>query len=129
MEDARPAAAVLLAVKETLKLADAMNIVISPKHMKAASFLQGQAAVDPNDPEYQYHSNDIIDLCAKLLVDFKADKQTLDAEHDKAKKAKTAYQASLNKKMKANQAAIDARRGACGCGAAFSVPQGDLGKG
>merc|ERR1719262_781803 len=81
-------------------------MVTQPKHKSIASFLQ--ASVDPEDPEYKYHSNDIIELMESLLVDFKDQKKTLDTEHEKAKKAAFAYQASLKKEMGANKDAIDA---------------------
>merc|ERR1719262_363729 len=80
-------------------------MVTQPKHKSIASFLQ--ASVDPEDPEYKYHSNDIIELLESLLVDFKDQKKTLDGEHEKAKKAAKAYQASLKKEMESNQDAMD----------------------
>jgi len=111
MKDSRPSAASLLSVREslsqTLALADIMNMVAAPKHKAAASFLQGKTAVDPSDPEYEYHSNDIIDLLESLHKDFVEEKRQLDSEHSKAKKAKTAYQASLDKKMVSNKLAMD----------------------
>jgi len=111
MKDSKPAAAVFLSVrqglKETLELADAMNLVAAPKHKKVASFLQGKASVDPDDPEYEYHSNDIIELLEKLHKDFSGEKKELDAEHAKAKKATEALDASLKKNLESNQLAMD----------------------
>jgi len=100
----------LLSVKQglskTLALADAMQMVTSPEHKAAASFLQ--AAVDPNDPEYEYHSNDIVKLCESLLKDFSENKKDLDDEHEKAKKAYEEFQRSTTKKKEANKRAMEA---------------------
>lgn len=110
MKDSRPSAAVLLqseGLAQTLKLAEVMNMIASSKHTAAVSLLQGKAAVDPDDPEYQYHSNDIIDLLESLHQDFASEKKELDTEHAKAKKAKEEYQASTQKKMASNKLALD----------------------
>merc|ERR1719253_969875 len=77
------------------------------KHKTIVAFLQGQSSVDPDDPEYEYHSNDIVDLLEKMHVEFKDNKKELDDEHNKAKKAKEALQASLNRKIEVNKAAME----------------------
>jgi len=109
MKDSKPAASLLQVREEltqTLRLADAMNMVVAAKHRGVASFLQSQASVDPNNPEYEYHSTDILDLLEQLLGEFKEGKETLDTEHDKAKKAAKAMQASLKKEIQANKDAM-----------------------
>lgn len=111
MKDSKPSAAALLAVRQglsqTLAMADAMNMVVAPKRKAIASLLQGKSGVDPSDPEYEYHSNDIIELLEKLLVDFTSQKKTLDTEYNKAKKACDDLKASLKKQIGANKDAMD----------------------
>jgi len=62
------------------------------------SFLQ-RAKVDPSDPEYDYHSNDIIELMQGLLKDFRGKKSNLDKSWKARKgacgKIQKAYQKSL----------------------------------
>merc|ERR1719364_138590 len=70
--------------------------------------IQGQASVDPEDPDYKYHSNDIIDLLVKLEGDFKGEKKTLDSEYKKSSKACDELKASLKKEMSSNKDAMDA---------------------
>jgi DNA repair exonuclease SbcCD ATPase subunit len=110
MEDSKPAS--LLAIREslvnTLELAETMNLLKTPKHKAVAALLQQSNGVDPSDPEYKFHSNDIIDLCKDLLKDYKANKKELDEDWAKTKKGCEDMQASLKKKMKANKKAMDA---------------------
>jgi uncharacterized coiled-coil DUF342 family protein len=110
MKDSKPAPAALLSIRKglshTLELAEAMDMIAAPKHKKAASFLQGQASVDPKDPEYEYHSNDIVSLLEKLHGEFTEEKRTVDAEHGKQKAASEELRASLRKKLSANSAAM-----------------------
>jgi hypothetical protein len=110
MSDSKPSAASLLSIRKglahTLELADAMNMVVAPKHKAIASLLQGQARVDPENPEYAYHSQDIIDLLDNLLKDFKTQKKELDDEYSKTSKACVDLKASLKKQMGANSDAM-----------------------
>jgi len=59
---------------QTLAMANAMNLVDAPKRKEVTSMIQGKASVDPSDPDYKYHSNDIVDLLVKLEKDFKGEK-------------------------------------------------------
>lgn len=64
------------------------------------------AGLDPSDPAYKYHSKEINEFLAKILKDFKGEKQD---GADKWGKTKTACQKEkdgLNKKMKDNLDAI-----------------------
>merc|ERR1740130_2119435 len=70
--------------------------------------IQGKASVDPSDPDYKYHSNDIVDLLVKLEKDFKGEKASLDSEYNKAKKACDEMKASLKKEMGTNSDAMKA---------------------
>jgi len=109
MEDSKPAS--LLAIRETLvnalQMAETMNLVKRPKHKAVSSLLQQSNGVAPSDPEYKFHSNDIIDVCKDLLKDYKANKEDLDTEWGKTKKGCEAMQSSLKKKIKANKEAMD----------------------
>jgi len=62
--------------------------------------------VDPNDPEYKYHSQGIIEVLENLLKEFRAQKAEVDAEYEKSKKACDDLKASLTKEMEDNEQAI-----------------------
>lgn len=79
----------LLSVKTTvtrsLAVADALKIIMDgPKWAAAASFLQ--ARVDPDDPEYKFHSQGIISIMQKLEKEFRDKKTEQDGEWAKTKK-------------------------------------------
>jgi hypothetical protein len=110
MKDSKPAS--FLALRESLSkaiaMADVMNVAISPKHRAVMALLQQKETVDPSDPEYKFHSQDIIDVCEKLLVEYRGSKKDLDNEFAKTSKACTDLKASLRKKMAANKEAMEA---------------------
>mmetsp|Transcript_89934 Transcript_89934/g.140828 ORF Transcript_89934/g.140828 Transcript_89934/m.140828 type:complete len:699 (-) Transcript_89934:32-2128(-) len=110
MKESKPAS--LLAIGDSLvktfAMAEVMGSLSSPKHQAVLRFLQHGASVDPNDPEYKYHSDDIIEVCEKLLVDYEGNKKDLDDEYAKTSKACDETKASLKKKIKANKDAMDA---------------------
>jgi predicted nucleic acid-binding Zn-ribbon protein len=113
MKDSKPAASLLQAsaredLLETLTMADALNWITAPKRKAVASMIQSVAAVDPSSPEYGYHSNDIIELCESLEVDFKAQKKDLDDEHAKNMKACDDLKASLKEDMTSNSESMAA---------------------
>lgn len=63
-------------ISQAVALADAMNMIpVAKRHL--TSFLQGKAAVDPDDPGYKYHSNDIVDLLESMHKEFVANKKRL----------------------------------------------------
>jgi len=112
MSDSKPAASLLQGsvrqdLLETLAMADAMNLVSAPKRKSVVSMIQSKAGVDPADPEYKYHSNDILDLLKDLKKDFDSEKKDLDAEYAKAKKACDELKASLKKEMGSNTDAMN----------------------
>jgi DNA repair exonuclease SbcCD ATPase subunit len=111
MKDSKPAAflqgAVHQDLMETLAMADAMSL-ITPKRKAVSSMIQSEATVDPNDPDYKYHSDDIIQLCESLETDFKDQKKTVDAEYAKTKKACDDLKASLKEEMTSNDDAMKA---------------------
>merc|ERR1719316_2411042 len=82
-----------------------MNLLAAPKHKAVAAFLQ--TSVDPEDPEYKFHSDDIIKVCEELLVEYKANKKELDEEWAKAEKAFKEKIEALKKEMKANEEAME----------------------
>merc|ERR1719359_995569 len=106
MKDSKPASFVALhkSLGKVLAMADAL----SPKRKAMIALLQQKDRVDPSDPEYKFHSNDIIEVCEDLLKEYKASKKDLDDEYDKTSKACDAMKKSLRKKMKANTDAMDA---------------------
>jgi len=105
MKDSKPSfAQVKKSLGKTFALAEAMNLIQSPKHKKVAALIQ--AKVDPSDPEYDYHSNDIIEVCENLLVDYKGSKKDLDDEWAKTKKGCDETKAALNKAISNNDAAM-----------------------
>merc|ERR1719272_889557 len=81
-----------------------MSLLATPKRKATLALIQQK--VDPENAEYGFHSDDIIKLCDELLVDYKTSKSDLDSEWNKTDKASKAMQASLNKKMSANSAAM-----------------------
>jgi chromosome segregation ATPase len=110
MKESKPAASFLQgAVKDdlmqTLAIADAMSL-ITPKRKAVTSMIQSAASVDPADPEYKYHSNDIISLCEDLLKDFQGQKLELNTEWGKAVKAHTELKKSLEEEISANDTAM-----------------------
>jgi len=110
MEGSKPAS--LLAVRETLNkyvaMAEVMNTAVPAKHKAVVALLQQSATVDPSDPEFKFHSQDIIDVCKDLLKDYSANKKDLDEEYKKTSKACSEMKKSLRKKMKANKSAMEA---------------------
>jgi len=91
LKTSKSAKADLLTVKATvqksLAVADALKIIMDgPKWASAAaSFLQ--ARVDPDDPEYKFHSQGIISIMEKLEKEFREKKSEQDAEWQKTKSA------------------------------------------
>jgi chromosome segregation ATPase len=109
MKDSKPAS--FLAIRErlakTFALAEVMNKMSTPKHRAVLALVQHGSAVDPSDPEYNFHSDDIIEVCDNLLVDYEANKKDLDEEYAKTSKACDDMKASLKKKLQANKDAMD----------------------
>jgi len=90
-------------LRDTLNLAEAMGLIPTPKQKTVHSFLQQGSAVDPSDPDYKYHSSDIVDLLTSIHKDFKKEKETLDSEYGKTSKSCTDLKASLGKKLETNK--------------------------
>jgi peptidoglycan hydrolase CwlO-like protein len=109
MKDSKPS---LLSIRQTLvkpfAMAEAMGLLKAPQHKAVAAFIQQGSSVDPSDPEYKFHSNDIVEVCENLLTDYKSSKKDLDDEWSKTKKGCEEMKASLRKKIQANEDAMDA---------------------
>lgn len=76
--------AVKATVKKSLAVADALKIIMDgPKWAAAASFLQ--ARVDPDDPDYKFHSQGIIAILEKLEKEFREKKSEQDQEWSQTK--------------------------------------------
>jgi len=113
MVDSKPKAALLQTsmkedLLETLAMAEALNMIATPKRQAVTAMIQGQSSVDPSDPEYEFHGNDIIDLLTSLHKDFTDEKKTLDTEWGKTKKACDELKASLKKDMGSNSDSVTA---------------------
>lgn len=57
-------------VDKSLAIADVLNLIDSSKQRAISAFLQQKARVDPDDPEYKFHSQGILDTINKLKADF-----------------------------------------------------------
>jgi hypothetical protein len=108
MKDSKPS---LLSIKQTLgktfEMAEAMSLLKTPKRKAVASLLQ-QSASEPGLKEYDFHSNDIIDVCEELLVDYKQSKSDLDEEFRKSSNACAALKKSLGEELSSNKKAMEA---------------------
>jgi len=109
MSESKPASflAIRQSLRKTFEMAEAMNLLASPKHKAVAAFIQQSSSVDPSDPEYKFHSDDIIEVCQNLLKDYKANKKELDEEWAKTEKACNEMKKSLKKDMEANSDAME----------------------
>jgi len=87
-------------VKKSLEMAQILGLVKASKINAVATFLQSK--VDPDDPDYKYHSQGIIEVMSDLLKDFNAEKKNLDEEWAKTKKAETDLIADLEGQMTEN---------------------------
>merc|ERR1719491_1060830 len=92
-------------------------MIQSPKHKAVSeflqeksksSFLQQRATVDPADPEYKYHSDDIISLCKKLKKDFEDQKKKLDDDWAAADKICKDMEKTLADAISKNENAMGA---------------------
>jgi len=86
------------AKKDKIKAA---SLLASDKDVQRGLAL-ANLTLDPSDPAYKYHSKEINDILAKLLKDFKDEKQDLTDKWTKANTACTEQKDGLNKKMKDN---------------------------
>jgi len=93
-------------VKQSLAVADALKIISDgPKWAAASSFLQSK--VDPDDPEYKFHSQGIIAVMEKLEKEFRQKKQEQDDEWKKTKATCDATEKDLGDQISSTKDLID----------------------
>jgi len=115
LDNAKPAAFLQVDLKKSLKhvfdMAEVMNLVKTPKQQKVVAFIQGKSSVDPNDPEYKYHSQGILDVLNEVLGDFNAEKRDVDAEWEKTRTSEEDLIADTESQMEENELAITGLEG------------------
>jgi len=106
MEKSKPSSflAVNADVKKSLELAQVLNLVKTPKARMVAAFLQTK--VDPDDPEYKYHSQEIVDVMNDLNKDFNSESKQVNEEWSKTESAENALILDLDGQMSANSDSI-----------------------
>jgi len=92
-------------IQESLELADAMGLIETPNRKAAVAFIQGK--VDPDDPEYAFHSDKIITLLGELHDDFTDQKSKLDTQWGEDETACNDKKAALNSDIDSNNDAMD----------------------
>lgn len=91
-------------VRDGLALADAMGLVVTSKRPAVEAFLQG--GVDPSDPGYKYHSNEIISTLETLKTEFSDKQTTTQGEWDKAKTSCDTLKTDLTDQMSTNSGSM-----------------------
>jgi len=93
-------------VKQSLAVADALKIISDgPKWAAASSFLQSK--VDPDDPEYKFHSQGIVSVMEKLEEEFRQKKQEQDDEWKKTKATCDATEKDLGDQISSTEDLMD----------------------
>mmetsp|Transcript_151047 Transcript_151047/g.263204 ORF Transcript_151047/g.263204 Transcript_151047/m.263204 type:complete len:704 (+) Transcript_151047:84-2195(+) len=92
-----------VSVSDTLQMAEMMGKLSSPKRKAAASFVQSRAGVDPSDPEYKFHAQDIIDTISSLLEEFTENKDSTTKEWGDSKTACKKEQDGLSASIATNK--------------------------
>jgi len=92
------AAASLLAVKRSV-----LSVSVSVERISLQENLAALSKVDPEDAQYQYHSNDIVNLCKSLLEDFKGQHDELNSEWTKTDNSCKSTRESLNEELASNK--------------------------
>jgi len=110
MEKSKPASflSVRPSVSKTLDLAEMMGFIApgSQRQKAVADFLQ--AKVDPADPVYKFHSDNIIKVMKDVLAEFTAKKAEVDDEFEKRTTVHDEKVASLTQHMSTNSGAMSA---------------------
>jgi len=108
MEKSKPASflAVRPSVSKTLDLAEMMGFIApgSQRQKAVTDFLQ--AKVDPSDPVYKFHSDNIIKVMKDVLSEFTAKKKEVDDEFTKRTTVHGEKVGSLNGQMTTNSGAM-----------------------
>eukprot|EP00408_Alexandrium_pacificum_P021797 CAMPEP_0171204316 /NCGR_PEP_ID=MMETSP0790-20130122/25979_1 /TAXON_ID=2925 /ORGANISM="Alexandrium catenella, Strain OF101" /LENGTH=366 /DNA_ID=CAMNT_0011669815 /DNA_START=1 /DNA_END=1097 /DNA_ORIENTATION=- len=106
MKASKPASllSIRASVREGLALADAMGLVVTSRRPAVEAFLQG--GVDPSDPGYKYHSNEIVTTLENLKSDFTAKQTSTQSEWDKAKSSCDTLKKDLAGQMSTNSGSM-----------------------
>merc|ERR1719329_534106 len=96
-------------LKESVALAEVMGLAKSAKVKKVNAFLQGK--VDPDDANYKYHSQGIIDVLNDLLTDFNKEKRDVDTEWGKTETSENDLISDTEAQMEENSNAMDTLKG------------------
>jgi predicted nucleic acid-binding Zn-ribbon protein len=91
-------------VSATLAMASAMGLIQAPKKKAVQAFLQ--QGVDPDDPEYKYQSQGIIDTLEDLTKTFTEKRDEEQEEWDKAKALCEEMEKDLTTQMEENDEAM-----------------------
>lgn len=105
LNDAKPTPAALIALGRVVRMGTVASALRRMGTPSADALLQ--SGVDPNSPEYKYHSQGIIDTLDGLLEEFTAKKTELDAEWTKTKGAAEALISGLEGDIENNKNVID----------------------
>lgn len=110
MDQAKPSLlSVKAEVKKSLELAQILGVVQEHKMKTVTAFLQ--SSVDPDDPEYKYHSQGIIDVLSDTLKDFNNEKKDVDAEWAKTEAAENDLISDTEGQMTENKNSIETLEG------------------
>jgi len=96
-------------VQESIELAEAMGMMETPKRKDVAAFIQ--ATVDPDDPEYAFHSDKIITLLGELHDDFTDQKDKLDTQWGEDETACNDKKAAIQADIDSNNDAMETLEG------------------
>jgi len=96
-------------LKESVALAEVMGLAKSAKVKKVNAFLQGK--VDPDDANYKFHSQGIIDVLNDLLTDFNKEKRDVDTEWGKTETSENDLISDTEAQMEENSNAMDTLKG------------------
>lgn len=96
-------------LQHALALGSAMGYLPESKHSSIVSMLQ--AKVDPDDPEYKFHSDGIIGVLEKLHKEFDDEKTSVSEEWEKTRGICEDTDLALNENIESNNNAIDGPTG------------------
>eukprot|EP00971_Amphidinium_carterae_P165040 3271626-Amphidinium_carterae.1 len=107
MEKSKPASflAVKPSVHKTLEMAEVLGFIKPSRQSAVTAFLQ--AAVDPSDPVYKFHSDNIVTVMKDVLADFTGKKAEVDEEFGRRTQLHKEMVESLTSHMTANKAAME----------------------
>mmetsp|Transcript_1881 Transcript_1881/g.4103 ORF Transcript_1881/g.4103 Transcript_1881/m.4103 type:complete len:707 (-) Transcript_1881:83-2203(-) len=111
MEKSKPASflAIRPSVRKTLEMAEVLGFLKpgTKGHSEVAAFLQADASVDPSDPVYKFHSDNIIKVMEDVKAEFVAKKAEVDEEFGRRTQVHNEMVDSLTTHMKTNKASMD----------------------